>query len=446
MDYFEQYKQKLTTPEKAVEIVQDGCVMNFGYGAVTPVALDAALTKRLPELKDITMYSGILTHKPQFFDLPDAADHFQWISFHTSQLERHKINEGFVYYFPIRYSELTYYVRDNIRHLDVAFLMVPPMDDKGRFNIGTSGSHLRAVCDIADKIVVEVNKNVPVCLGHPDNFISIDEVDMIVEHDSPIDTMTFAAPNDVDIAIARQIVSEIHDGACLQLGIGALPGAVGTMIAESDLKDLGVHSEMYCDAFVEMTEAGKVTGAHKSLDKGLQCYTFAGGSQHLYDFINNNPICKMAPVDYVNDVRVISQLDNMIAINSVIDMDLFGQASSETVGTTHISGSGGQQDFVMGAYLSKGGKSFLCLPSTITDKKTGEQVSRIRATLREGSVVTCTRTNVQYVVTEYGMFNCKGRSTWERAEGLIGIAAPQFRDQLIKEAEKMRIWRRSNKR
>ena len=136
----------------------------------------------------------------------------------------------------------------------------------------------------------------------------------------------------------------------------------------------------------------------------------------------------------------------MIAINSVIDMDLFGQASSETVGTTHISGTGGQQDFVMGAYLSKGGKGFLCLPSTITDKKTGEQVSRIRATLREGSVTTCTRANVQYVVTEYGMFNCKGRSTWERAEGLIGIAAPQFRDQLIKEAEKMKIWRKSNKK
>ena len=446
MDFFEQYKQKLTTPEKAVEGVFSGCSLDLGYGAVTPVALDRALTARLPQLKDVIMYGGILTHKPLCFDLPDAADHFIWNSWHTSQLERHSISRGFVYYVPQRYSEVPVYLRDSIRHLDFVFLMVPPMDSEGRFNLSTSCSHLRAAADIADRIIVEVNRNVPVCLGHPENYVHIDEVDAIVEFDSHMDVFPTPVPTETDLAIARQIVAEIGDGACLQLGIGGLPAAVGSMIVDSDLKDLGIHSEMYCDSFVDMTEAGKITGARKGIDKGLQTFTFTAGTQRLYDFIDNNPICKSAPSNYINDARVIAQNDNVIAVNSAIDVDLFGQVCSETVGTTHISGSGGQQDFVLGAYLSKGGKSFICLPSTFVDKASGEKTSRIRATLREGSVITCTRTNVQYIVTEHGMFNCKGRTTWERAEGLIGIAAPEFREGLIKEAEAMHIWRRSNKR
>jgi len=446
MNYQQKYLQKLTTAENVAACVDSGCVMDLGYGVVTPVALDAALAQRMPQLTDVTIYGGMLTHRPKLFDIPEAKEHFSWISWYTAKIERALLDKGFICYAPQRYSELPNYFRDNIRHLDVAMVMVPPMDSEGRFNFSTSSSHLRAVCDIADKVIVEVNRYAPVCPGHPDNYVHIDEVDAIVEYDSPMDEYPAPVPTEVDKAIARQIVSEIRDGACLQLGIGGLPAAVGQMIVDSDLKDLGIHSEMYCDAFVDMTEAGKVTGLRKSFDKGLQCYTFTAGTKKLYDFINNNPICKSAPVNYVNDAYRISQIDDMVAINSAIDVDLLGQVSSETVGRRHISGSGGQQDFVLGAYLSKGGKSFICLPSTIKDKATGEEVSRIRATLREGSAVTCTRTNVMYVVTEYGMFNCKGRSNWERAEGLINIAAPQFRDALIKEAEEMHIWRRSNKR
>jgi len=202
---------------------------------------------------------------------------------------------------------------------------------------------------------------------------------------------------------------------------------------------------MYVDAFVDIAEAGKITGAHKSIDRGLQTYAFGAGTKKMYDYLDGNPECKSASVDYVNNVKQISQLDNFISINNAVDCDLFGQVNAESAGTKNISGAGGQLDFVIGAYASRGGKSFICMSSTFKDKA-GNLVSRIRPTLANGSIVTDTRANTMYIVTEYGIAMMKGRSAWQRAEDLINIAHPQFRDQLIAEAEKMNIWRRSNKR
>ena len=198
------------------------------------------------------------------------------------------------------------------------------------------------------------------------------------------------------------------------------------------------------DGFVDMAMAGKITGRNKALDKGRQVFAFAAGSQKLYDYIDHNPEVMGAPVDYTNDVHVISQIDNFISINNAIDMDLFGQVNAESAGIKHISGTGGQLDFALGAYLSKGGKSFICMSSTVTGKD-GSLKSRIVPTLTQGSIATDPRTCVHYIVTEYGMVNMKGLSTWERAEQIINIAHPDFREQLIKDAEKMGIWRKSNK-
>ena len=288
----------------------------------------------------------------------------------------------------------------------------------------------------------------PVCLGGYENCIHIDQVDMVVEGDNPPMDVTGKAPepSEVDKKVAELVTAEIPDGACLQLGIGGMPNAIGAMIAQSDLKDLGIHSEMYVDAFVDMAEAGKITGMRKEIDRGRQVYAFAGGSQKMYDYLNQNPECLSAPVDYVNDYRKIAALSNFISINNAVDIDLFGQINAESSGIRNISGAGGQLDFVLGAYASEGGKSFICMSSTFTDKKTGELKSRIRPTLANGSVVTDTRANGMYVVTEYGMICLKGLSAWQRAEALIGIAHPDFRDSLIEDAEKMHIWRRSNKR
>ena len=252
-------------------------------------------------------------------------------------------------------------------------------------------------------------------------------------------------PTDVDRTVANLIVPEIPNGACLQLGIGGMPNTVGALIAESDLKDLGVHTEMYVDAFVDIAKAGKINGKNKTLDYGRQVFAFAAGTKKLYDYVNKNPDVMGAPVDYTNDVHVISQLDKFISINNIVDLDLFGQVNAESAGIKHISGTGGQLDFVMGAYLSKGGKSFICLSSAMKGKD-GQLKSRIVPTLTNGSICTDPRSTVQYLVTEYGMINLKGLNTWQRAEQIISIAHPQFRDELIKDAEKMGIWRKSNKR
>ena len=319
------------------------------------------------------------------------------------------------------------------------------MDEHGFFNFGPSSSHMASMCKRAQVIIVEVNHNMPRCLGGFNEGIHISQVTHIVEGDNPpIAEMGASKATEVDEAVAKLIVEEIPNGACLQLGIGGMPNAVGSMIAESDLRDLGVHTEMYVDAFVDIANAGKINGSRKNIDRGRQVYAFAAGTKKLYDYIDNNPECMSAPVDYTNCIQSVASLDNFISINNAVDIDLYGQVSSESSGTKQISGAGGQLDFVMGAYQSRGGKSFICCSSTFTDKQ-GVMHSRIRPTLAEGSIVTDTRANTHYVVTEYGMVNLKGLSSWQKAEALISVAHPDFRDELIAEAEKMHIWRRSNK-
>ena len=446
MSYLEEYQQKLTTAEEAVKVVQSGDWLDYGWSICSANALDKALAKRMEDLTDVKIRGGILTRRPAIFDVPNAANHFSWNSWHMSGIERKAIKDGFAFYIPLRYSELPGYYRNCIKSLDVAMFQVAPMDEHGYFNFGPGGSHLKAVCDCAKTVIVEVNKNMPVCLGGFENCVHISEVNMIVEGENPPVAQLGAggAPTEVDTAVANLVVPQIPNGACLQLGIGGMPNTIGSMIAQSDLKDLSVHTEMYVDGFVDMALAGKITGKHKQLDKGRQVFAFAAGTQKLYDYMDRNPDVMGAPVDYTNDVHVISMIDNFISINNAIDCDLFGQVNAESAGIKHISGTGGQLDFAMGAYLSKGGKSFICMSSTVTGKD-GTVKSRIVPTLTPGSICTDPRSCTHYIVTEYGMVNLKGLSTWQRAEALIGIAHPDFREQLIADAEKMHIWRRSNK-
>ena len=446
MNFQDEYKQKLVSADEAVKIIKSGDWVDYGWCTGTPDALDKALAKRTDELKDINLRGGILLKLPAVFEREDAGEHFTWNSWHMSGIERKLIARGCSFYAPIRYSELPRYYRESSTPTDVAMFQVAPMDTHGYFNFGPSASHLGAMCQKAKHIIVEVNENMPRCLGGTEVGVHISDVTYIVEgQNPPIGELGAGGPaTEVDKKVAELIVDQIPNGACLQLGIGGMPNAVGSLIAESDLKDLGVNTEMYVDAFVDISRAGKITGAHKSIDRYRQTYAFGAGTKKMYDFMDENPELMSAPVEYTNDINTIAALDNFISINNCVDIDIFGQISSESSGTKHISGAGGQLDFVLGAYLSKGGKSFMCCSSTFTDKQ-GVMHSRIRPTLAEGSIVTDTRANSHYLVTEYGMVNVKGLSSWQKAEAIISIAHPDFRDELIKEAEKMKIWRRSNK-
>lgn len=446
MDFRAEYNKKLTTAAEAVKVVKSGDWVDYGWCTGTPDALDKALAARTDELRDVKVRGGIVMKLPAIFEREDAGEHFCWNSWHMGGIERKLINRGCAYYAPIRYSELPRYYRDHIEPNDVLMIVTTPMDKHGYFNFGPNASHLMAAVEKSKYVIVEVNENMPRCLGGFEEGVHISQVDAIVEGENPaiLEMGGGGAATDVDKAVAKLIVEEIPNGACLQLGIGGMPNTVGAMIADSDLKDLGVHTEMYVDAFVDIAKAGKITGAKKNIDRFRQTYAFGAGTQKMYDYLDENPELMSAPVDYTNDIRSISALDNFISINNAVDVDLFGQINAESAGIKHISGAGGQLDFVLGAYLSNGGKSFICLSSTFTTKD-GTVKSRIRPTLAEGSIVTDTRSNLHYLVTEYGKVCLKGLSAWERAEAIISVAHPDFRDELIAEAEKMHIWRRSNK-
>ncbi len=446
MDYQKIYREKLRTADEAVKIIKSGDWVDYGFCTIHPRVLDEALARRAPELEDVKVRGGISLWKPAIFDIENPREHIIFNSHHMSSLERNHIASGAEFYEPMRYSELPRYYYDHITPPDAAMFQVAPMDQHGYFNFGISASHMKAVCERAKVVIVEVNQNMPRCLGGVDECIHVSDVDMVVEgRNDPMGIQPSVPATDVDKTVAKLIVEQIHDGACLQLGIGGMPNTVGAMLCESDLKDLGVHTEMYVDAYVDLAMAGKVTCARKNIDRGRQVFAFAAGTQKLYDYLNDNPACMAMPISYTNDVRTVAANDNFVSICNAVDVDLYGQVNGETSGIKQISGSGGQQDFVLGAYLSKGGKSFICMSSTFAGKD-GKLHSRIRGTLTPGSVVTDTRVNTMYVVTEYGMACLKGLSSWERAEKLISIAHPDFREELIREAEKQKIWYGHNRR
>ena len=324
-------------------------------------------------------------------------------------------------------------------------IRVTKMDKDGFFNTHMGNAAVRAAMDVAKKIIVEVNPLLPWAMGGRDEVVHISEVSAIVEFESKVEVIPPAAPTDIDKKIAAFIVPMIPNGACIQLGIGGLPNFIGSQLAESDLKDLGCHTEMLVDAYYHMYTAGKLTNKKKGVDKKKSAYAFAAGSQFLYDWIDMNPSLASYPVSYTNAPHVMCQHDNMVSINACVEVDLFGQVSSESSGPRHISGTGGQLDFATGAYMSDGGMSFICCNAAYTDKKTGAIKSRITPMLPQGSIVTVPRTQAHLIVTEFGVADLAGKSTWQRAEALINVAHPDLRDGLIKDAEKMNIWRKASK-
>ena len=441
----EEYKKKLITADEAAAMVKPGDRLHFGTGCGAIVDIDKAIAKRADELKDITVISTVSIREKPFetYLATTSNDQVRFASAHFNSHDRAMSKEGRCWYIPMLFCELPFLWTNNNNELDIAMFQVAPMDKHGNFNLGPQVADMWGVIKSAKKVIVEVNENMPIAHGYQTQ-LNLYGIDYVVEgSNTPLAELPAKEPSEIDKKIAAHVVERIKSHSTLQLGIGSLPLCIGQMIADSDLRNINAHTEMLTDAYVDLFDAGKLTG-NKPIDKGKAVYTFAGGSKRLYDFIDDNPICCSAPVDYVNLIETIAKIENFVSVNSCIQVDLYGQVCSESAGHQQISGTGGQLDFVLGAFQSTGGQSFLCTPSTRVNSK-GEVESLISPGLAPGSIVTTPRMATNYIVTEYGAADLKGKTTWERAELLIGIAHPDFRDDLIKEAERRGIWKNTSK-
>ena len=444
-DYSEEYKKKLCTPEEAVSVVRSGDWVDYTSTLGKPVLLDEALSKRRDELTDVKIRGNLIEGPIQVAECDPSKEHFIYHSWHCSSYERKLCDKGRCFYIPMVFHNNAAYYEFFIE-VNVVMVSVTPMDKHGYFNFSVNTGVAGPICRKADIVILEVNEHLPRIHGGYDECIHISEVDYIVEgHHEPFTDLLPVRVTDTDREIARHIIPYIVDGATLQLGIGSIPNAVGEIMANSDIRDLGMHTELCTDAFLTLFKAGKLTNKCKTIERGKGVFGCAVGSGELYEWLDDNPGVAAYPLEYVNRPFTIAQVDNMVSINGCVAVDLYGQVAAESAGARQISGTGGQLDFLAGASASRGGKAFICMKSTYHDKLDGTVHSRIRPQF-DGDIITSPRSQVYFIATEFGVVNLEGMSTWERAEKLISIAHPDFREGLISSAEKRKIWRKSNKR
>jgi acyl-CoA hydrolase len=423
--------------ERAASFVKSGMWLDYGVSLCQPDVFDNALGARIRELTNVKIRQCLTMKSRAVLEADPKGDHVFWLSLHFSGYDRKKHDAGRCNYVPVNLGEIPDYYRRYMDPPDMVILKTCPMDADGYFNLSAANLWHRAIIESARTVIVEVTRGLPYVYGEQTG-VHVSEVDYIIEgDDAPAAELPNPPPGEIDRAVARLIAAQVGDGACLQIGIGGMPNAVCALLLESGVRNLGVHTEMMTDGIADLYKAGRITGTEKTLNPGKIVYTFALGSRELYATLDRNRDMLCCPVDYTNMPHIIMQNDNVISINNTTQIDLQGQAASESDGHRHISGTGGQLQFVRGAYASKGGKSFICLTSTY-DKR-GEPRSRIVLNLTQGNVVTTPRSDVMYVVTEYGMVNLKGKSVAERAKALIAIAHPDFRDGLERQAHEHRL-------
>ncbi len=423
--------------EQAASFVQSNMWLDYGASLLQPDVFDKALAARVTELANLKIRNCLTVRPRAVLEADPEGKHVQFFNLHFSGYDRKKSDAGGVNYVPVNLGEIPDYYRRFIDPVDIVILKCCPLDADGFFNMSAANLWHRAIIERAKMVIIETTTGIPYVMGE-DTVIHLSEVDYIIEGDNaPCVELPNPAATDVDRAVAGHIASEINDGDCLQIGIGGMPNAVCALLLHSDIKELGVHTEMLTDGIIDLYKSGRITGTKKQLRAGKIVYSFALGSKALYDCLDHNPDMLCCPVDFTNLPENIMKNDNLISINNTTQIDLQGQAASESDGLRHISGTGGQLQFVRGAYASKGGKSFICLASTY-DKR-GERRSRIVMTLTKGNIVTTPRSDVMYVVTEYGIVNLKGKSVPERALALISIAHPDFRDLLLGQAYEHKI-------
>jgi acyl-CoA hydrolase len=406
--------------------------LDYGFGVCQPDVFDAALARRTPDLRGVKIRACI-TLRPRAYHATDpTGEHILSLNWHFSGYDRRQHDAGRCNYLPLNLGEWPDLYRRFIDRVDIAVIQACPKDADGFYNFSAANSYHRALVEKAGTVIIEVNPGLPWCHG-VDNAVHESEVDFVIAGDGrPPAELPEAVTSEVDLAIARLVAAEIKDGDCLQIGIGGLPNAVCRAVAQAGVKDLGVNTEMMVEGLMELVKAGVATGARKQVDVGKAVYAFAIGSRELYRTIDRNPAFETRAVDYTNLPQSVARNDNVVAVNSTGQMDLQGQAASESSGHRHFSGTGGQLGFVRAAYQSHGGRAFLCMPSTY--EKHGLRRSRVVVDLPGGTIVTVPRTDVMYAVTEHGMVCLKGKSVAERAMAMISIAHPDFRAELEREA------------
>ncbi len=421
----------------AAGLVESGMWLDYATTIIQPDAFDAALAARVHELRNVKIRSCLSLRPRAVVEADPAGEHVHWFSLHFSGYDRRLHDAGRCSYLPVNLGEIPDYYRRFIEPIDIVILKACPVDEHGFFNLSGANLWHRAVIERAKTVIIEVSRRLPYVFGEQ-NGIHLSEVDYVIDGDDrPPAELPNPPPGGVDREVARHIAAEIEDGACLQIGIGGMPNAVCSLLLESGVRELGVHTEMLTDGMIDLYRSGRVTGSRKTLDRGKVVFTFALGSASLYEAIDRNPDMHCCPVDYTNLPHRIMQNDRVVSINNTTQVDLQGQAASESDGHRHISGTGGQLQFVPGAYASRGGKSFICLSSVY--ERHGVRRSRIVLGLTPGNVVTTPRTDVMYVVTEYGLVNLKGKSVAERARALISIAHPDCREELERDAYEHRV-------
>ena len=425
-----QFHDKLVTAERALAAVRSGDSVYVHPGCAAPQRLLDALVARRETLEDVRIIHLMCLARADYVK-PGMERHFRHVGLFTGKNVRDAINEGRADYVPVFLSEVPRLFRSGRVPLDVALIHVSPPDEHGFCSYGVGVECTQAAAERARVVIAQVNPNMPRVLG--DNFIHVRKVTHFVEADDPLLELPRVRMSEAYENIGRNVASLIEDGSTLQLGIGGIPDAVLHFL--SDRRHLGVHTEMFSDGMVELVERGIVTNERKTLHPGKMIASFVLGGRPLFDFIHNNPIVEFHPSDYVNDPFIIARNDRMVAVNSAIQVDLTGQVCSDSIGDTVYSGFGGQVDFVRGASRAKDGKAVIALLSTA---KNGE-VSRISTYLDEGAGVVTSRADVHYVVTEHGIADLHGRSLRARAQALIAIADPKFRDELERGARKRRL-------
>jgi acyl-CoA hydrolase len=428
-------RSKTVSAAEAASLVKSRDWVDYTGSIQVPIEFDKALAARRDELEGVKIRSCISVAPAAVVECDPEGRHFLWFNWHFSAWDRAKNQGGRCNYIPMNFGEAPDYYRRFIEPVDVVCLRTAPMDGHGWFNFGATNAFVTALLEKARIIVVEATETIPRVFGEQ-NAVHLRDVDYVIDGGSPpLPQLPNPPITEIDRKVAEIITAQIEDEACLQIGIGGMPNAVCTVLKDAGLKNLGIHTEMFVDGMIDLITSGVANGSKKQIDRGKAVFTFALGSQRQYDFLDANPALRSCPVDYTNLPTQIAKNDKVVSINNTTQIDLQGQAASESDGHRHLTGTGGQLQFVRGAYASKGGKSFICLASTYERK--GVRKSRIVPTLTPGNIVTTPRTDVMYVVTEYGIANLKGKSVAERATALIALAHPDFREELSKEAREL---------